>query len=353
MRKKDVSAGGGSTSLVKELPLGCYASSQNSSVLLTSFGLQEWDELSGGGCLVGGMACVEQDEGTRHWKALARYFASEGVAAGQGLAVVSTRESDATAFVRTDVGAVTDSMPAGEQVAAEAMNVEGVKIAWRYKAQLKEKSVSGSSEVSKWPRRCHYFDLAKAADVPAASADAILHTGSLEETWAAIECVVERYNRGISDPNARAPPILRLVLLNFGCALWHPADQLPSFLLRLRSLVRKSLCACLVCVAPSAKSSLCHFFDQSVQLNSFEGCGDTGAAASYPGYSGTLLLKKTVSLFAASQWKPDCRQFLFRRTRRTLQIERLYMPPEDRAQSSSSLACAATGGGGGASSLDF
>ncbi len=313
VRKKDASTA--STAMVKELPLGCYASSLSSNVLLTSFGLHELDELSGGGCLVGGLVAVEQDEGTRHWKALARYFASEGVASGQSLAVVGAHEADPAAFLRADVASVADSMPAGEQVTAQqALSVDGVKIAWRYKAQLREKSVSGGSgEASKWPRRCHWFDLARPAVPAPAGAEAVLHAGDLEATWAAVARALERANAGIGDPALRAPPIARLVLLNFGGALWG-ADRAPlaAFLLRLRALVRRSLCACLVCLAPGAPPQWAHFFDQTLRLSSFEGAPDGAAAgASFPGFDGTLVLGRTASLYAAAQWRPEVRRGRF------------------------------------------
>ena len=352
VRKKDAPPPAGMTAMVKELPLGCYVSSLNSNVLLTSLGLHELDELCGGGCVVGGLAAVEQDEGTRHWKALARYFASEGAASGQGLVVVGAHEADPAAFVRTDVACVTDSMPAGEQVAAQPLSVDGVTIAWRYKAQLKEKSVSGAGEPSKWPRRCHWFDLARPADPPAADSEAVLHSGDLEATWSAIERALERFNRAAGDAAVRAPPIARLVLLGFGSALWPPHAQLGLFLLRLRALVRRSLWACFVCLAPGTPPAWSHFFDQSMRMSSFQGEGAAAAAASsFPGYAGTLTLRRTAGLFAAAQWRPEVRVFLFRRTRRALQLERLYMPPEDRAQSD--LACATSGGSGPAAALDF
>lgn len=245
-------------------------------------------------------------------------------------------------------------MPAAEQVTSQpVLNVDGVKIAWRYKAQLQEKNSVSGSEESKRPRRCHWFDLSKSAQA-SEGAQSILFDGDLDSTFASIERAVEHFNRGIFDPQARSPPILRIVLLNFGSGLWQPADRLSGFLFRLRALVRRSLCVCFVCVAPTAVSRdnvVARFADQSVHLASFEGSQLSGAA--FPGFTGCLTLKKTVGLYAPGQWKPECRQFLFRRTRRTMQIERLYMPPEDKAQSSS-LACASSGGGGGGGgSLDF
>jgi elongator complex protein 4 len=356
VRKKDATG----SAMVKELPLGCFPCTFNSNVLFCSTGLHELDDLCGGGALVGGMFGVEQDEGldlvgcfffpnkknlgTRHWNSLARYFASEGVASGQGVVVVGAADADAAGFLRSDIAATSETMPQAEQVTSQPqLNVDGVKIAWRYKAQLQEKSVSGSAE-SKRLRRCHWFDLSKSSS--GECAEAIAYGGDLEATFASIEHVVERFNLGITGAE-RSPPILRLVLLNFGSGLWYPAESLQSFLFRLRALVRRSLCACFICVAPTAQREvISRFLDQSVQLKSFEGSQLSGAA--FPGFSGYLTLKKTVSLYASAQWRPDCRQFLFRRTRRTLQVERLYMPPEDKAQSS--LACATTGGGG---ALDF
>jgi elongator complex protein 4 len=265
--------------------------------------------------------------------------------------VVGAADADPASFLRTDVAVMSESAPAVEQISSQPqLGVDGVKIAWRYKAQLQEKSVSGSSESTR-PRRAHYFDLSKSSSAALDSgAEAVLFEGDLDATFASIERIVERFNRGIMDTQNRSPPILRLVLLNFGSGLWEPAASLAQFLFRLRLLVRRSLCVCFVCVAPTApRGVISKFLDQSVQMTSFEGGQMSGAA--FPGYTGVLTLKKTVSLHAPTQWKPECRQFLFRRTRRTMQVERLYMPPEDKAQSSS-LACATTGGSGG-SALDF
>ncbi len=363
MRKKDVSVASSSSSsstsspsgvsLVKDLPLGCFPSSFNSNVLLCSSGLHELDDLLGGGVLVGGLLAVEQDEATRHWNTFARLFASEALATKHGLAVVGAEDADPSCFVRSDVAATVDSAPQIEQVssAQQQLSVDGVKIAWRYKAQLQEKTVSGSGE-SKRARRCHWFDLSKNAILTGEEdTQSILFQGDFDATFAAIERVVERFNRGITDAETRSPPILRLVLLNFGSGLWQPAEPLCLFLFRLRALVRRSLCVCFLSIAPTApRDLLSRFVDQSIHLVSFEGSQMSGA--SFPGFSGCLTLKKTISLFASSQWKPECRQFLFRRTRRTLQIERLYMPPEDKVQSSG-LACATTGGHGGGGSLEF
>ena len=342
----------------KTLPVGCFASPLSSSVLLASSGLHALDDLLGGGLAVGSLTCLEQDSATRHWLTVARLFAGQGMASGQGLAVVGAAGSvgDPDSF---EAPAVSQTEPesGGPETRLEA---EGVKIAWRYRAQLREKSdVSGSSSEPTSKRRSLFFDLSKnmAPEQAAAAATVkILFRGNLEETFLAAEREVERFNLAISDPNVRAPPILRLLLLDFGSGYWQPKADLFLFLLRLRALVRRSLCVCLVCVAPSAKSEFAPFFDQTFALSSFEGSGNTQASSAFPGYTGILVLKKTLAMFSATQWRPECRQYLFRRTRRTFQLERLYMPPEDKAQNASGgagLACATSGGAGGSGLLDF
>jgi hypothetical protein len=67
----------------KALPRGCHVNVNNAAQLLTSLGLHEWDVLCGGGALVGGTYLVEQDENTRHWKSLVRYYAAEALACEQ------------------------------------------------------------------------------------------------------------------------------------------------------------------------------------------------------------------------------------------------------------------------------
>ena len=342
------SKAGDDTQLVKELPRACYPSSLNANLLFTSMGLHELDDMVGGGAMVQGLVGVAQDH-LRHWKTIARYFASQAIGSGQGLVVVGARDCDPHAFLRADVASVVDSLPREPVVSSQQpLNVEGVKIAWRYKAQLLEKpSLSGSDQI-KSLRRCDYFDLSKAS--PAEQAQAILHQpGQLETTLNDISKAVEAFNTGINDPTQRSPPIVRVLILGFGSGLWAEESQAEQrkFILALRKLIRRSLAVGMICLAPPADSNLTHCFDQSISLSSFE-----GDSATFPGYTGTLSLERTIGLFSAARWQPDCRQYLFRRTRRSLHVERLYMPPEDRAQSD--LACATSGGGGGAGNgLDF
>ena len=152
-------------SMVKELPLGCYGSSLNSSLLFSSSGHAEIDEIIGGGLVVGSMCLFEQDVNTRYWNSFAKYSAGEGICCGQGrfllvllfrlflislafcfsyacssqgLLVVGGPDCDLKKFVETDIPAPTESLPK-EEVSTQPMNVDGIKIAWRYKAQLMER----------------------------------------------------------------------------------------------------------------------------------------------------------------------------------------------------------------------
>ena len=194
----------------------------------------------------------------------------------------------------------------------------------------------------------------------------ILHTDALDDTFEKIKNYVESYNKGINDPNVRRPPILRILLLSFGSGVWcvdsndmeKSKMELLKFLMKMKSLMRRSLAVCTVFM-PQILSlqfeGYKHCFDQSISITSFDGQKNP----QFPGYDGTLTLERTITLFSCVSWKSECRQYLFRRTRRTMQVEKLYMPPEDSAQSD--LACATTGGGGGrggkqsgkANGLDF
>ncbi len=73
----------------------------------------------------------------------------------------------------------------------------------------------------------------------------------------------------------------------------------------------------------------------------------------YTGFHGVLTLHRLPMLFAAAPpWRPACRHFLFRRTKRSLHVERIFLPPADAGEGAQ-LSCATTGGSGGAKELDF
>lgn len=313
------------------------------------------------------MYLVEQDVSTRHWNTLARYFASEGVACGQGLLVVGARSDDPEDFLSRDVAVTTDTLPRDNIVtttSSSSSSDDGVKIAWRYKAQLLEKStLSGADQAARrGERRCHLFDLSRSAqekvselrqsNVGTPCVESVLYqVGSdLDVLLNQISSHLERYNVAIKDPNVRRPPLCRLLIRNFGSGLWDCRDLQKQlrFLCLLRSLVRRSLCVCIVTVAngPCTSPSVRHLFDQSVAVRSFEGQENE----TFPGFSGVLTVGRVIS-----STKPEYRQYLFRRTKRTLHVERFYMPPEDSDSSSSAsmLACATTGGAGKNSLLDF
>lgn len=351
--KKSAFVRRGDAGPAKTLPRGTYPNAFNAQQLLCSHGLHAWDELAGGGALVGGMSLVVHDQPTRHWKALVRFYVAQALHDGHAVVLVGAADYAPAQWVRAEVPLRTDSAPVDRDVVTHAAAAaDSLQIAWRYRAQVAERPLGGSEAgAGRSVRRAQHYDLSRADADAATRVQTLLHTAceSPQQLFARVAALVEAFTAAHVGSAEAAVPIMRVVLLGFGSGAWWscPADR-AWFVARVRALVRHSLAAALWTAPPAAAvPEVRHCFDHVVALRSFAAAPERDQV--YVGFHGVLELQRTPALFAASHSVPHGRQFLYRRTRRSLHVERLYLPPED-AGASPGLGCATSGGTG---PLDF
>lgn len=123
--------------------------------VLVSSGLQDLDQILGGGLPLGSILLVLEDGTSHHHETILRYFLAEGVASGHSCFLAGPRH------VAKDQDAVAQWMPregkpgikeAKEDAAEEEKTGADLRIAWQYRRYIKAKQ-DESDELAEEERR--------------------------------------------------------------------------------------------------------------------------------------------------------------------------------------------------------
>ncbi|KAF2068741.1 hypothetical protein CYY_009937 [Polysphondylium violaceum] len=391
------------TTQAKKLPNGCKISIQNGN-LLTSTGLQDLDDILGGGIPVGSILMIEEDINSSYYMFLLKYFLAEGILQKQGVFFSS--------LIGLDPFEVLNKLPARitkeEEIEQDKQDVDSnattknpqdeLKIAWRYQQYV-------SNEMSKQQHQqqqqaslqqntfCHSYDFTRKMNVQSMIPEQI-HTLSYSSTsqvegsspyrnlFLEIQNLVYKYNQEAAS-HPENTKVLRLALQSFSSPLWSNDEEgVIEFLHALKGLLRSSVSTCLITVPTYIYNSafvkkISHLCDTVVSINSFSGLGgDT--PEQFAEYLGLFNIKKIARLNTLSlSFHPDMLTYVFKMKRRKMCIETIHLPPEmsrsgdskpdssssnkksedivSKMKSGSGLLCGASSGGPAKSnsSLDF
>ncbi|KLO20258.1 PAXNEB-domain-containing protein [Schizopora paradoxa] len=250
---------------------GTRISQTNSQIQFTSTGVPSLDDILGGGIQLGtDVLLLNPDPHSSHATLVQKYCISQGLASGHKVHVFDSDAEDLVASCMWKQEAEPSSNSIPNQTSNEdedpSTGEDKVKIAWRYERMDKFRTtVSSNSSIN--DDYCEAFDLS--CKVPYSIIKSSTVSGNLvyydvfDE-----ECPYETMASRIKDVLASAydqPPssgggVTRLILPSFAGPSWgEPSSQkIISFLLRLRSLLRKYPLSCAVLDLPSHLSSSSH-----------------------------------------------------------------------------------------------
>ncbi|KAF8306842.1 PAXNEB-domain-containing protein [Clavulina sp. PMI_390] len=272
-KRKGSATGGGSGR--QSLPPGTRSSSNVSSVPYLSTGIASLDDVLGGGIPLGSVLIVLAPDLHSAWGTLIqRYFAAQGIALGQQVAVLGDEE-DAANFVNgcmwlppskdsADTSGTSasgsgaqKSSKADEEDEEAADSDAKIKIAWRYeKMQQFQTTIASSSSSS--DGYCDTFDLT--TRIPESVVDAAKKASLLKIISAEgpLGNVFHTYIKALKSFIAKAKgrnttrQAMRLSVPDLGSPSWgDPTPQtILSFINSLRTTIRSTDIAALVTLPP-------------------------------------------------------------------------------------------------------
>jgi len=370
----------------RKLPRGSKPSVHNGQLLISS-GLQELDEILGGGIAVGSVILLEEEIYTEHFLALLKYFLVEGLANDHVIAVISADKSTGdivrklprnlmyeeallqSTLENSKNDHVKDS-DSGEQSFAPK---ESMKIAWQYEKYLNAKSTpqvqlmpisesinrSGSLKASKVQSFCHSYDLSRSEraefmkektieEINPMDLEISSGASSYKRVFRKLHNLIE--NGFKSNPTDQKesviPNILRIGVHSLGSSLWSLSNQLGTetelfqFLHALRGLLRSSLASCMITMPVHLMDSIMvkrveHLCDTVISCQSFDGIGRKISSAFAP-FHGQLLVKKMPRLNSLVSHLPETLSYVYKMSRRKFHIEILHLGPEESRSHSKS-----------------
>eukprot|EP00644_Phytophthora_capsici_P001130 jgi/Phyca11/556286/estExt2_Genewise1Plus.C_PHYCAscaffold_860021 len=338
---------------------------------LVSSGLSELDTALGGGLMLGTLNMVETqsdssvDVGGGASDSMAidllRYFAAEGVAGGQRVAVAAP---DVLEFVKQQLPLeLSIAQRQVKQQIADNDKENPLTIAWQYgKYEQKQQTKD---------RFCHSFDLSKMMHGEMLTANEPTAINLLSWAESMVGEVYERLYLAVEEvvmqQKENGSQVLRLGLIGLGSPLLGSADAshmtaLFKFVRRLRSLLVQSKGAvCLMVLGSDVMKAfpdpfvneLRHVSDTVLALNSFAGTRDL-LPEELQEFQGSLTLRKLPRVHALACHAPSNTRFGVKRGRRKLKIEKFHLPPEgSRSSNSSSCGNTSSSGHNGTDPLAF
>ncbi|EGC34901.1 hypothetical protein DICPUDRAFT_152838 [Dictyostelium purpureum] len=341
------------TTAAKKLPNGCKVSIHNSN-LLTSTGLQDLDDIIGGGIPVGSILMIEEDINSSYYIFLLKYFLAEGILQQQGVFFSSLIGIDPFEILnklpqritkeeeiendKTDNLATNSNKPSNP--------TDELKIAWRYQQYVQ-------NELSKQPTTssilnqtfCHSYDFTRKMNVQSMNPN-LIHTLSYSSNYSQVEGsspyrnlfleiqnLVYKYNKEAA-ANPDQTKVLRLCIQSFSSPLWSNNEEgVIEFLHALKGLLRSSVCTCVISVPTYIYSSafvkkISHLCDTVVSINSFSGMGGE-TPEQFAEYLGFFNIRKIARLNTLSlSFHPDMLTYVFKMKRRKMCIETIHLQPE-------------------------
>eukprot|EP01132_Coremiostelium_polycephalum_P007727 gene7727-9503_t len=340
--KGNITTTGGSTGSVKKLPNGCKLSIHNGN-LLTSTGLQDLDDILGGGVPVGSILMIEEDINSSYYMFLLKYFLAEGVLQQHGVFF--------TSLLGLDPFEVLNKLPARitreeeiEHEKSESTAENDLKIAWRYKQYIDAEQSKQQQQQQQQNNYCHSYDFTRKMNTQSMNPDHI-HTMTHSSTsqvsssspyrglFLELQNLVYKYNaEAANSPDSTR--VLRLSIQSLSSPLWSGDEEgVIEFLHALRGLLRSSVSVCVLTVPTYIYSSsfvkkLSHLCDTVVSINSFTGLGGE-VPDQFADYLGLFNIKKIARLNTLSlSFHPDVLTYVFKMKRRKMCIETIHLQPE-------------------------
>lgn len=151
-----------------QLPKGTKPSVFNGQVLISS-GLQELDQIFGGGLAIGSLVCIKEDKLSQYNRLLLQYFISEGISQGHVVCSVTTNTNEKKFIQELPLNYTVyrqnnQNEPDEEEEKERSSNE--LKIAWRYKEFVDKKIQEKKYSIQKIQKTtgtvdCHQYDLSK------------------------------------------------------------------------------------------------------------------------------------------------------------------------------------------------
>jgi len=339
-------------------PLGTKPSLYNNQ-LLTSSGCPSLDSLVGGGLAVGTLVLLEEDAHGCYADVLKKYFIAEGVFSQHCLYLgsISNKLDDVLRDIPKDVNE-------GKYYTDSRQEHDDLQIAWRYKNQSKLHSPILPTATPFG----HYFDLSNTLTeekIDFSKWSSFLPTETHEELKKCNKIIYHKLLKSIRETIIKEnlivknsmviPNILRIELSLLGSPLWSEPliasneydESLVSFLLALRSLLRKSYATAIVSI-PS------HIFEEYYFLKRIEHCCDVviklesfaslnkSQNSIFKEYHGLLHLKKVPHINSICSENIDMSDLAFKVKRKKFVIEKLHLPPEHSETVSRSISNTST-----------
>ena len=331
-----------------EIP-GTKISTSTGFQLFTSTGIPDLDSvaLESGGIPIGSVLLVRDEDASldkedrlsdapQYGKLVQKYFLAEGLCHGHDVFYASLDENGEK-FIK-NLPEISENEN-NDHAGPAAVNDEQMKIAWRYQNQ--PKTTKSSKDISKFNlHKQIQCDILDKASKTIWNEEGDGKGGSYyKSVIRKLKETLENESRyGVAIQSDRKPNILRVCLDNFGSLLWssNPTNDLPPFLLALRSLLRSHLAVALITLPSSADfehyggalARLNECVDFAVDLKTFDtALRSSPSMAAFKDWHGFLETKKFAS-FNVFVPKQIPSKFLFKSTKTRFKIERIHLPPD-------------------------
>eukprot|EP00049_Salpingoeca_infusionum_P019490 m.362094 g.362094 ORF g.362094 m.362094 type:complete len:383 (-) comp20121_c0_seq1:219-1367(-) len=341
------------------LPVGVKPSLANGQ-LLTSTGISSLDHLLGGGLGIGTVMLVESERLGSHADILLRYFLSEGMACDHHLAVVSADQSPAATIKNCPQQYVSSaqmssstssssSSPSTASSPSPAQTPQDMRIAWRYNSLPTVQATVGQQKpLAVGQRYCHTFDLSKKVgeqglkvckhvDIDLSDSDPSVFDSALSqlaEAMAPFQVVPTRGDLALKT-------VQRIAIQLIGSPFWfqdaqddtQKTTELCRFLMRLRSVLRRSCSVCCITVPTNLftsdhlKQRIRSLGDVVVRPETFVGTPNEGnpVLKEYHGFFRVVKLPLINTIIPSSINTDD---LAFKLKRKAFSIETIHLPPD-------------------------
>mmetsp|Transcript_32835 Transcript_32835/g.53271 ORF Transcript_32835/g.53271 Transcript_32835/m.53271 type:complete len:415 (-) Transcript_32835:2-1246(-) len=355
--------------------------------VLCSSGLQTLDEILGGGVQIGSLFLLEEDENSRFFLSLLKYFIAEGVTTGHSVLLCSA-DAPPNAILCTTPQVILSSQTLSlqdEEEDKEGDDAQHLKIAWRYRKYLGSE-ITGSvpspeqqqqapvvfapdmtrpSLVGGGASFCHDFDLNSPIVAEAlAAARAVTESVDVQslvkasssgegqissnELFAVLYRRIAQFVAALGRQPIAARRVGRVVIHSLASPFWpvsHWSNEneqlgLYRFLQSIRMLMRTTPnCLCFVTMPSHLHSrslvrKVQHSCDYVINMESFSGKGSGEAVpAEFQDIHGLLRIVKLAHINTLSPVLPDTLTYSFTQRRRKLKIEKLHPAPDTTGES--------------------
>lgn len=296
------------------LPPGVIVSAQSGHPV-TSWGLKHLDIALNGGIPLSTLTLVVEDSPSSYHIPLISYVTAQGIQHGHAVAIAS---------FATPVHQIISSLP-GRSSTADIQplqrQVADMKIAWRYKPELKPDMIGPKSNNTNFT---HEFDLSVHADAPHPSAPVSCIPVSYDDDR--LENLLKDISSHLTNAHKRHL-FSRIIIHSLPSSCKN--EELISFVCRLRTLARRYGSIAIVSIPSHLPyHSLRAASDAILVLDSFHGLGAKVAGLGSE-WLGVMTVKKSYRFGKGSAFPGRGDVWVFKRGRRKYTMERATCAPDD------------------------